>query len=142
MTRSRQKTVSLPESVGETGRQQLQEALRSLAAVEAVEAVEAIEMDARRCRLTYSFPDITFAAIWSRLQDAVGEPLPLLSRIRYSLAAVMEDNERDYLLHPCGWHRYVETVHARRFDPLHAGSSDARKQQWQRYTGDRPGTTG
>lgn len=129
----RQRVLSLPAAVDARARQRLEESLRQL------EAVEDVRLEGRQCRVRYRFPALGFAEIWARAQASVGVPFPLATRIRCGLVAVMEDNERDHLAHPDGWHRRLAALHARRFEPPHGG--DTRRQTWQQYTGRRPGTT-
>lgn len=131
---TRRRPILLPPATTEEERQRLQQCLLEL------EAVDGVEIDGPQCRITYAFPDITFAHILSRLREEIREPLPFIDRLRYDLIAVMENNERDYRLQPCGWHYYLQHIHARRFDLRHSGSRDNRKQQWQQYTGRRHGT--
>lgn len=134
-TGTRHRSILLPESSTEEERRRLQDRLLE------PDTVEGVEVDGRQCRIRYAFPDITFAAILSRLREEIRTPFSLANRLRYDLIAVMEKNERDYLIQPCGWHHYLQCIHARRFDPRHTGSRDSRKQQWQQYTGQWRGTT-
>ena len=131
----RHKTVILPAAVDEEERRRIREGLLPLA------AVDAVDIDGRRCRLDYVFPETTFGRIWVRLQSLTVVPFSTLSRLRYNLIAVMEDNECEARLHAGGWHHYVDVIHAHRFDPLHTGSIDTRKQQWQQYGSRRRRTT-
>ncbi|MEX2524983.1 MAG: hypothetical protein WD750_08495 [Gammaproteobacteria bacterium] len=132
---NRHRIVLLPETVSEAERRRLRDRLLEL------DAVEGVTIDGRQCRITYAFPDITFAAIRSRLQKEIHSPFPLFNRLRCDVVAVMEENERDYRLQPCGWHYYLQHIHARRFDPRHTGGRDNRKQQWQQYSGRKRGAT-
>lgn len=134
-TETRHRTVLLPETAGEEERRRLRDRVLAL------EAVDGVEIDGRQCRIHYRFPDITFAVIRLNMLNELPVPFSFINRLRYHLVAVMEDNEREYRLYPCGWHHYLQHIHARRFDPRHTGSRDNRKQQWQQYTG-RRGATG
>lgn len=134
-TGTRHRSILLPESSTEEEHRRLQQCLLE------PEAVDGVEIDGRKCRISYRFPDITFAAILSRLREEIRTPSSLANRLRYDLIAVMEENERDHRLQPCGWHDYLQHIHARRFDPRHKGSRDTRKQQWQQSTGQRRGAT-
>lgn len=130
-TETRCRTLRLPDNIGENERRKLDDKLMHL------DAIERVDIDAHQCHVQYNFPDTTFTAILTCTEAVIGPFPSVLDRLRHSFLAVMEDNERDYRLHPCGWHFALQNIHAHRFDTRHTGSRDDRRQQWQQYTGGR-----
>ena len=60
--------------------------------------------------------------------------LDAASRLRSRIRAVLEENERERLSLPHGWHDHVRMVYAQYFDQRRgkAKETDARRQQWRK----------
>jgi len=119
------RSVPLPAASAPDERQRLQDRLLKL------ETVEEVKIDGMQCRVRYRFPEMTFSVIQSVLLEEIRASSSFVSRLYCGFLAFMEENERDHLLEPCGWHYYLQHIHARRFDPHHAGIRENRRQEWQ-----------
>jgi len=104
----------------------------------ALEGVTRLERDGPRLRVDYRFPACSFARIWHLVRGAAtGRRIGSLARLRCATAAFAEENERDHLLNPAHWYRYVRDLYARcglAGSPAGAGEH---RQPWRRHQGRR-----
>lgn len=98
------------------------------------DGVESADCRGGRLTVTYTFPEATIESILSIIdRTADGNMQQPLNRVKNSILAIMEINERDNLAHAGGWHRYIEDIYLRHFDPGLADRIDIRKQTWRKY---------
>ncbi|MFQ5659226.1 MAG: hypothetical protein ACE5GZ_02295 [Gammaproteobacteria bacterium] len=100
----------------------------------ALDGIDELHSGYNQISVRYRFPLLTFATILNTL-DSINEPpqYSLPRRILYALTAFMEQNERDYLINPDGWHTYIEDIYVHYFNLRIEGKTDIRKQTWRKY---------
>lgn len=93
-----------------------------------------IDGDGSQLTIAYEFPTSCFADIW-QLTGKLVEParMALLDRLRYSLSAFMEQNERDHRLYPRHWYTCCEDIYVYYFSYQYGAYSDDSKHHWRRY---------
>ena len=103
-------------------------------AVRTIAGVDSADYYDGNLSVSYQFPETTLATILQTIRpDNVQVSQQPLNRIKNLMLAFMEENERDYLIYSCGWHRYLEDIYRRYYDAGVHGRIDIRKQTWRKY---------
>lgn len=99
-----------------------------------MEGIDNALINENNLAIQYQFPVTTKKAMLSALAKLTDNTdIGLFHRIRNMIAAFMEENEKDFLICPGGWHRYIEDIYVDYFDLRHGGKNDVRKQTWRKY---------
>jgi hypothetical protein len=103
-------------------------------AVSMLKGTVTIDIDSRQMAVQYEFPATCFAAFWQLLSCGPNTvAFSPIDKLRWTLLASAEQNERDHLLYPRHWHTYVEDVYVDYFDYHQNSNKDVRNQLWRRY---------
>ena len=99
-----------------------------------LEGITKIDSDGSQLTIEYEFPASCFADIWQLIGEQVKPArIALLDRLRYSLSAFAEQNERDHRLYPRHWYTYSEDIYVHYFAGRQDNLSDDNKHHWRRY---------
>lgn len=103
-------------------------------AVRTIAGVDSADYYDGNLSVSYQFPVTTLSMILQTIRpgnvQVSQQPLNLIKNL---ILAFMEENERDYLIYTCGWHRYLEDIYRRYYDAGMRDRIDIRKQTWRKY---------
>lgn len=104
------------------------------AALLQLEGATKVDSDESQLTIEYEFSTSCFADIWQLIGKLV-EParIALFDRLRYSLSAFAEQNERDHQLYPRHWYTYSEDIYVYYFAYRNSSYSDDSKHHWRRH---------
>jgi hypothetical protein len=71
-----------------------------------------LHWEAGALHVEYGFPACSFEDIWNMLRDAgLDRRLGAVARLRCSMRALLEHNEREFLRRPPGWRHHVDRLY-------------------------------
>ncbi len=124
----RKRTLYFAEALSPSEMESLQTSLLAL------EGTIRVDISESHALVEYVFPQSSFSDIWACVQALPGlAPMAMFERIRNSLAAFSEENERDHYLQPRHWHIYSRNIYVHYSGYREQRSADAGKNLWRRY---------
>jgi hypothetical protein len=128
IARPRTRSIDFAEALSQSEIEALQSSLLDL------EGTNRVEISESQALVEYVFPQSNFSDIWACLQElGVLVRLAMFERIRNTLAAFREENERDHYLQSRHWHIHIRNIYVHYAGYRELRSADAGKNLWRRY---------
>ena len=126
--KQRKRSVYFAEALSSSEMEALQSSLLAL------EGTSRVDISDSQALVEYDFPESNFFDIWACIQELTStDRLRWFERLRNSLAAFAEENERDHYLQSRHWHIYSRNVYVRYSGYREQRKADAGKHLWRRY---------